>query len=80
MTTPVTIDQNGNVLPEDLSIPPALDRIQGRSKEEIDTERDRLIAENKVRSHHRYGHPIPEDSIPAFLTPDGVTTNTRGAK
>ena len=50
---PVTIDQNGNVLPEDLSIPPVLDRIQGRSKEEIDAERDRLIAKNKPRSHRR---------------------------
>jgi hypothetical protein len=50
---PVTIDQNGNVLPEDLSIPPVLDRIQGRSKEEINAERDRLIAKNKPRSHRR---------------------------
>jgi hypothetical protein len=44
--TAVTIDQNGNVLPEDGSIPPFLDRTQGRSKEEIDAERDRLIAQN----------------------------------
>jgi hypothetical protein len=61
----VTIDQNGNVptreeadrasggLPEDGSIPPFLDRIQGRSKEEIDAESERLTAESKARSYRR---------------------------
>ena len=63
--TAVTIDQDGNVLsptreeadrangvmlPDDGSIPPFLDRTKGRSKEEINAERDQLIAESKAHS------------------------------
>lgn len=36
-------------LADDLSIPPFLDRIEGRSKEEIEAERDRLIEQDKKR-------------------------------